>query len=124
MQEVTIKQIVEKVYALTQENKLKWEALDSSSDYFTSQINKQELAIFNTGLRYVFEISDLNKNLLGSLTEEYLPLVGPTGEDLSKLNNIGVPRPVILQKLYSLAKKSALDIDKNLSELLNVLNHL
>jgi len=129
MEQETIKAIAEKVLSLTKDNKLKWNLEKNSSDFFSTKVGEQEISIFNTGLRYVFQVADSNKNLLGSLTDESygsLPVPGIPG--FENINQLGLPilsRPEnALKELFDQAKKSALQIDKNLNDLLKTLNSL
>ena len=121
--------VIQKVLSLTKDNKLKWNLEKNSSDFFSTKVGEQEISIFNTGLRYVFQVADSNKNLLGSLTDESygsLPVPGIPG--FENINQLGLPilsRPEnALKELFDQAKKSALQIDKNLNDLLKTLNSL
>jgi hypothetical protein len=129
MEKETLKVIADKALSLTRQDKLKWDVAKNSSDFFTTNVGEQEISMFNTGLRYVFQVADASKNLLGSLTEStYIPSPGKGIPGLENINQLGLPIvgsteiSQLLRDLYEQAKKSALQVDKNLDYLLNTLN--
>ena len=129
MEKETLKVIADKALSLTRQDKLKWDVAKNSSDFFTTNVGEQEISMFNTGLRYVFQVADASKNLLGSLTEStYIPSPGKGIPGLENINQLGLPIvgsteiSQLLRDLYEQAKKSALQVDKNLDDLLNTLN--
>jgi hypothetical protein len=143
MEDSRLLQIAQKVFVLTQQKKVKWEAFGNKVNYFTTKIDDQELAIFSTGIRYVFQISDSNKNVLGSLSENGFLTTSrysSFGADVTGLNtigslpniglsaalpNFGIPTSYnSLQSLFELVKSSIVDVDKSLDELLKKLNNM
>jgi len=110
MEDYKIDQIVQKVYELSKLKKLNWSIpKKASSDYFVTNVSNNEIAIFNTGIRYVIEIYDRRGNLLDSKTEDAF-----SGSNMF----------YSLKELYEIAKSDALKIEENLNNLLDDLNSL
>jgi len=126
MEDVVLQQIAERATSLTMQNKITWASPNNRIDYFKSKIGDQELVIFNSAIRYVFEVYDSNKNLLGSIDEDGFSVLWPTTSALTSyqpaLTSVGLPNPnknYGLKTLFDIAKKSVVDVDKRLYELLD-----
>ena len=122
MKEEVLREIVQNATNLTRQKKLKWQNPDQQLNYFTVKIEDQELQIFNTGVRYVFQILDVNRNTLGSLFEEGYLASGLGSVIFTPVYTslIGMPNaPYGLKDLFDLAKNSVADADKGLYDLLN-----
>lgn len=102
--------IFNKIYSLSESEKIKWSVASTDKTSFTTSIADFKITINFNSMTHGFFVADKEGNEIAQTHRAIVP----------RSENTDLP----VNKLYDMAKRNALNIDKSLDDLINNLNKI